>query len=84
MLNLGTVRACPSCKQGDVIIRSIITTGPTEVMEWDEEMQSLHYSHTKDDKETFYVLDCGHTVSRTLVEQEETPKFVRWRIEEEN
>ena len=84
MLNLGTVRACPSCKQGNVIIRSIITTGPTEVVDWNVEEKSFRYSHTKDDKESFYVLDCGHTESRTLVEQEETPKFVRWHIEEDN
>ncbi len=83
MLNLGTVRACPSCKRGNVIIRGIITTGPTEVVDWDEEKKHFQYSHTKDDQESFYVLDCGHTESRTLVEQEETPKFVRWYIEED-
>ena len=83
MLNLGTVRACPACKQGNMIIRSIITTGPTEVVNWDAEEKSFQWSHTKDDKESFYALDCGHTVSRTLVEQEETPKFVRWYIEED-
>ena len=83
MLNLGTVRVCPSCKQGNVIIRSVITTGPSQVLHWDPATGTIQGSHTKDDKESFYALDCGHTVSRTLVEQEETPKFVRWHIEED-
>lgn len=82
-MNLGTVRACPSCKRGNVIIRSIIITGPTEVVNWNAEEKHFQWSHTKDDKESFYALDCGHTVSRVLVEKEETPKFVRWYPEEE-
>lgn len=83
MQNLGIVRACPSCKRGNVIIRGIIMTGPTEVVNWNAEEKNFQWSHTKDDRESFYALDCGHTVSRMLVEKEETPKFVRWYPEEE-
>lgn len=80
--NLGIIRLCPQCKQGNVIIRNVATSGPSEVFTWDEDQQRFNWSYTDDDKETFYGLDCGHTVTKTEVDKLETPKFVRWYPQE--
>lgn len=82
MLNLGTVRACPVCKRGNVIVRSIVTRGPTEVVvNWGDPNTPTPYEQ-QGEAESFYKLDCGHTVSEEDVRQEEAPKFVRWCPEE--
>lgn len=77
-LNFGVVGFCPECKRGNVIIRSFAATGPTEVMKWSEEERRYKYSHTEDDQETHYGLECGHTVTKTALEEATVPKFVRW------
>jgi hypothetical protein len=77
-LNLGTVRVCPTCKRGDVIIRGMSVLGPSEVMTWDEEDKRYRFSHIADDQETYYLLDCEHSVTKTEVEKLEKPKFLRW------
>ncbi len=82
MLDLGTVRACPECRRGNVIIRHIISRGPTQVVvNWADPDKPNVYEE-ESDREVWYVLDCGHKVSEEAVRQEETPKFVRWYPEE--
>ncbi len=82
MLDLGTVRACPICKRGNIIIRSIVSHGPTQVVvNWAASDKPNVYEE-KSDREVWYVLDCGHKVSEGAVQQENTPKFVRWYPED--
>ena len=82
MPNLGAVRACPECKRGNVTIKSIVSHGSTQVIvDWGNPDKPNIYEE-ESDRETWYVLDCGHKVSEEAALQEEIPKFVRWYPEE--
>jgi len=81
MSTWGTVKACSECGATDVDVKAIMSLGPTDIMEWDEEKKGYKYVGQEDNSKMFYTLECGHQVSGESIEHEK-PTTVRWYPEE--
>lgn len=82
MKDFGTVRTCPKCRRGNVSIAHVISWGPAVEMVWNEETEKYEFVPVVKNPETFYNLECGHTVTKSDAEDMEVPKFVRWYPQE--